>query len=177
MPKQRKGYVHVYTGDSKGKTTCAIGLACRAVGHDWMVYMLQFMKGDVNQGEAETARRLAPHFTVEQVGRDVFVRREDPDPVDVKMAKEGWEKAKGIVMSGEYDMVVLDEINVAVDYDLVPQAELLEVIEKRPAHVELVLTGRGASEATVDAADLVTEMKQVKHYFTKGVDARIGIER
>lgn len=175
--KQKRGYVQVYTGDSKGKTTASIGLATRAVGHDWKVAMLQFMKGDVNQGEAEAARRLAPYFLLKQVGRDVFVRKGEPDPVDVRMAREGFALAKRLVMSGEYDMVILDEINVAVDHGLVPEADVLDLIKNKPAHVELILTGRYASPAIVEAADLVTEMKQVKHYFSKGVDARIGIER
>lgn len=175
--KQKRGYVHIYTGDSKGKTTASIGLACRAVGHDWRVIMLQFMKGDVDQGESEIARRLAPLYTVKQVGRDVFVRREAPDPVDVKMAREGWDEAARLILGGEYDMVVLDELCVAVDFDLVPETEVLDVLRRKPAHVEVVLTGRGASQGLIDAADLVTEMKQIKHYFSKGVDARIGIER
>ncbi|NIQ94092.1 MAG: cob(I)yrinic acid a,c-diamide adenosyltransferase, partial [Desulfuromonadales bacterium] len=122
--KLTKGLVQVYTGNGKGKTTASLGLSLRAVGHDLKVYIIQFMKGSTSYGELETARRLAPNLTIEQVGQCTFVSRDNPDPVDRRMAEEGFAKAHKIVLSGEYDLVVLDEINCVVDFGLVPVEDL-----------------------------------------------------
>jgi len=130
----RHGTVQVYTGDGKGKTTAALGLAMRAVGHGLSVYMLQFMKGSSNYGELTSAAKL-PGFTIEQSGRDEFVDRKNPAQVDVEMAARGLEKARAIVMSGDYDVVILDEANVALDFGLISLEDVLALIESRPAHV------------------------------------------
>ncbi len=172
----KKGMVHVYTGNGKGKTTAALGLAFRAAGHNLRIYMIQFMKGNINYGELKSARRLSPRFYIKQVGRETFVDFENPDPEDKRLAKEGFMLAKQIVKEGKFDIVILDEINVAVYFKLIPVEDLIELINKKPEHVELILTGRYAHEKIIEAADLVTEMREVKHYFTRGIKSREGIE-
>ena len=173
----KKSCVHVYTGDGKGKTTASLGLALRALGHRMRVFVIQFMKGNIEYGELEMARRLAPELELRQMGRETFVSREDPDPVDIDWAQRALELSRKVVMSGERDLVVLDEVNVAVDFGLVSVEDVLELVAKRPPHVELVLTGRYAHEKLLETADLVTEMRCVKHYYDEGVQARVGIER
>lgn len=170
------GLVQVYTGNGKGKTTASLGLAFRAVGHGFKVYVLQFMKGSTVYGELESARRLAPQLTIEQIGRDTFVSRSHPDPVDVDMARHGLERAREIVLSGDYDLVILDEINCAVDFGLVPLDDVKELVRLKPLRTELVMTGRGAHPEIVEMADLVTEMREIKHYYNSGQHARTGIE-
>jgi cob(I)alamin adenosyltransferase len=171
---ERKGLVMVFTGKGKGKTTAAAGMALRAVGHNLKVFMVHFLKGR-DYGEFLAARYL-PRLTIVKAGRDQFVNPDNPDPVDVELACEGFKRAKEAVMSGEYDLVVLDEINVAVDYGLLPLEDLLDLIEKRPPGVDLVLTGRGAAQALIEKADLVSEIKEIKHHYTQGIAARKGIE-
>jgi len=175
-PNLSNGLVQVYTGNGKGKTTASLGLALRAAGHGFRVYVLQFMKGSTVYGELASAERLAPELTIEQVGRDTFVSRSNPDPEDVHMARQGFEKAKTLVRSGDYDLIVLDEINCAVDFKLISLDEVLDLIRNKPFHTELVLTGRGASQEVMDLADLVTEMREIKHYYNSGQHARQGIE-
>lgn len=172
---ERRGTVQVYTGDGKGKTTASLGLALRAIGHGRTVYMLQFMKGSPNYGELTSAGKL-PGFTIVQSGRDEFVDRANPAQVDIDMAREGLSKARAALLSGEYDLVILDEVNVALDFALVGLADVLELIEKRPPHVELVLTGRSAHPEVVRVADLVSEILNIKHHYDAGVGAREGIE-
>ena len=172
-----KGYIQVYTGNGKGKTTAALGLAVRAAGHGLRTVILQFMKGWIDYGELEGVKMLAPYAEIHQAGRDTFVNRKNPDPEDVRMAREGWEKAKRILSEGKADIVVLDEINCAMDFGLIPVEQVVEVLLQRPAGMEIVLTGRGAPAKIVEIADLVTEMREVKHYYAKGVDARVGVER
>ncbi len=172
----QQGMVQIYTGSGKGKTTASLGLALRAVGHNFQVFILQFMKGSPVYGEIVASRRLAPNLTVEQVGRDAFVSRTHPDPEDVRLAQTGFEKARKIVLSGKYDLVVLDEINCAVDFGLLPLEEVCNLVRSKPVHTELVLTGRGAPQELVELADLVTEMREIKHYFNSGQHARRGIE-
>ena len=174
MP-ERHGTVQVYTGDGKGKTTAALGLALRAVGHGLSVYMLQFMKGSSNYGELTSAAKL-PGFTIEQSGRDEFVDRKDPAQVDIDLAAQGLEKARVAIASGDYDIVILDEANVALDFKLISLEDVLSLIETRPAHVELVLTGRAAHPDVVRAADLVSEVLNIRHHYDTGVEAREGIE-
>jgi cob(I)alamin adenosyltransferase len=171
-----KGMVHVYTGGGKGKTTAALGLAMRAVGHGLKVYIVQFMKGNIRYGEIEMARRLSPNLVIRQMGRETFVERKKPDRIDRELAQKGFRLAKEVIGGGEYDIVVLDEINVAVDYGLVSLDVLLDLLDTRPAHVELVLTGRNAKREVIERADLVTEMVEVKHYYRKGTHSRKGIE-
>ena len=174
----KEGYIHIYTGDGKGKTTAALGLAFRAVGHNYRVFMIQFMKGCIEYGELETARRLAPYMTIVQMGRDTFVNRENPDPVDIEWAQKGVALAREVMEKNEVDILILDEINVAVDYGLVSLEQAIELMEKKPKDMELVMTGRYAHPELVKRAHLVTEMVEIKHYYSLlGVDAREGIER
>jgi len=167
--------VQVYTGDGKGKTTAALGLALRALGHGLKVYMIQFMKGDPEYGELRAAGRL-DGLTIRQFGRTDFVDRDQPAEEDISMARQGLEHAAAVLAAGEHDLVILDEINVALDFGLVPVKAVLELIENRPPGVELVLTGRSAPRAVIEAADLVTEMREIKHYYQRGRTARDGIE-
>jgi len=181
MPEERKrisrGLVQVYTGDGKGKTTAALGLAFRASGHGFKTYVIQFMKGQIVYGELRAAGKPDSLITIEQMGRPEFVNKRCPDPIDIKMASDALARAKEIIGGGRYDIVVLDEVNVAIDFGLINVSDVLELIKNKPAHVEMVLTGRNASPEIIKAADLVTEMKQVKHYFEQGVGSRTGIER
>jgi cob(I)alamin adenosyltransferase len=172
---ERHGTVQVYTGDGKGKTTAALGLALRAVGHGLSVYVLQFMKGSSNYGELTSAAKLQG-FIIEQSGRDEFVDKKNPAQVDIDLAAQGLEKARAAVAGGDYDIVILDEINVAVDFGLISIEDVLSLIETRPRHVELVLTGRSAHPNVVRAADLVSEVLNIKHHYDSGVEAREGIE-
>ena len=174
MP-ERRGTVQVYTGDGKGKTTAALGLALRAAGHGLTIHVIQFMKGSPNYGELSSAGKLSG-LTIEQVGRDEFVDRENPAPVDVEMAGEGLSRAREVLTGGSYDVVILDELNVALDFGLVSLEEVLDLIEARPPHVELILTGRSAHPDVMKAADLVSEILCIKHHYNDGVEAREGIE-
>ena len=170
-----KGYVQVYTGDGKGKTTAALGLVLRAVGAGLKVYIAQFIKkGDYS--EINALRRFSADVTLEQFGRGRFTKGKASNE-DIAAAREGLVRIKEIVSSGGYDLVILDEANVAVTYGLVTEQELLDIIDLKPEHMELVITGRNASARIVDKADLVSEVKVIKHYFKKGVKARIGIEK
>lgn len=169
-----RGYVQVYTGNGKGKTTAAIGLMVRAVSAGKRIYFGQFMKyGDYS--EIETIKRRLPEIEIEQYGGSCVIGR-DTDEADRKAAADGYEKALNALMSGKYDLVILDEIDVVIHLNMVSVAQALELINNKPEHTELVLTGRYANEEIVKAADLVTEMVEIKHYFNDGVMARIGIE-
>jgi cob(I)alamin adenosyltransferase len=171
-----QGMIQVYTGDGKGKTTCALGLALRAIGHGFKVYMIQFMKG-WETGEAQSAvSRLAPEMTLCYFGRHALVNLRSPAPEDLDLIREGWKMARRIIKAGEHDLVILDEINLVLDHNLLPRAEVLAEFKKRPPWVELVLTGRRAPQELIDLADLVTEMRPIKHYYQAGVPARRGIE-
>lgn len=173
--KLEKGLVEVYTGDGKGKTTAAFGLALRAVGRGLKVYVIQFIKGGFDYGELYVVDRL-PNLTLKAFGRGKFVTAKPPEREDVGFAREALELAKKVVMSGEYDLVILDEVNVALSLKLISVGEVLELVKSKPVHVEVVLTGRSAPEELVEVADLVTEMREVKHPYRKGVSARKGIE-
>jgi cob(I)alamin adenosyltransferase len=174
---KRLGLVQVYTGNGKGKTTAALGIALRAAGHRLRVLMVQFLKGGIAYGELAGAKRLAPYLKIVPMGRECFVNKKNPDPVDVRWARKGWELAKRSVRSGKYAIVILDEINVAVEYGLVTVKELSALIQSKPVEVELILTGRYARPEIMRRADLVTEMKEKKHYYRKGIESRVGIER
>ncbi len=175
MPRIEKGLVQVYTGDGKGKTSAAFGLALRAVGRGFKVYVIQFIKGGFDYGELYVIDRL-PNLTLKTFGRGKFITSKQPEKEDIKLANDALKLAKEIVKSGESDVVILDEINVAIDLKLVDLEEVLIMIHKKPSHVELVLTGRNAPEKILELADLITEMKEIKHPFKKGQQARIGIE-
>jgi len=168
------GCVQVYTGNGKGKTTAAFGLALRAAGAGLRVFIQQFMKGQPT-GELVALAPLADRITVRRCGRDCFIARA-PEPEDVAAARQGLAEATQAVMSGQYDLVILDEANVAVYFRLFAVDALLDMIARKPAHVELVITGRNADPRLVERADLVTEMREVKHYYAAGVPARKGIE-
>jgi cob(I)alamin adenosyltransferase len=174
-PQSSKGYVHVYTGDGKGKTSAALGLALRASGHKMRTYIGQFMKG-THYGELD-ALRENPYITIDQYGDVRCIRREQVTAGHVTQAREGLQKAKEAMLSSQYDIVVLDEINIAIWFGLLTIEEVQAFLDERPGHVELILTGRRAPQEIIDRADLVTEMREVKHYFHKGVIARDGIER
>jgi cob(I)alamin adenosyltransferase len=139
--------------------------------------IIQFMKGWIDYGELRGVEMLSPFVELHQAGRDTFVNRENPDPEDIRLAREGWELAKKTILERKADIVVLDEINCAVDFGLLPVSEVLDLLRRKPDGMEIVLTGRGAPEEIIAVADLVTEMKEIKHYYNKGLDARIGIER
>jgi len=171
-----KGLIQVYTGNGKGKTTAALGLALRAVGHGLKVLFIQFMKGNMDYGELESSKKLSPYLTIKQVGRETFVSKTNPDPIDIKLAQDGFALAKKAIWDDEYDIVILDEINVAIDYGLIPLSDLIHLLDNKPRGVELILTGRNARPEVMDKADLVTEMVERKHYFGNGVKARKGIE-
>jgi len=169
-----KGLVHVYTGPGKGKTTAALGLGIRAVGAGLKVYMIQFMKGR-RYSELDSLRNT-PNFTIVQYGRDEFVSKEKPEKIDIDLAQKGFAHAKEIIKSEKYDLVILDEINVAVDFKLIDLKDVLKLIKEKPKKLELVLTGRYANPELVKVADLVTEMLEIKHPYQKGVKARKGID-
>jgi cob(I)alamin adenosyltransferase len=175
--KLEKGLIQVYTGNGKGKTTASLGLAFRAVGRGLKVLIIQFMKGGGPYGEHIAAKRLAPELTIIQTGREGWVNRADPDSEDCRLAVEAMEMAKKAVSAGDYDLVILDEVNGAVSFGLVTVEDLLQVIAAKLPSVELVLTGRSADSRIIEAADLVTEMCEIKHYYKQGVPARVGIEK
>nr|MDO8045961.1 cob(I)yrinic acid a,c-diamide adenosyltransferase [Candidatus Baldrarchaeota archaeon] len=174
-PKLKEGLVQVYTGNGKGKTSAAFGLALRAIGRGLKVYIIQFIKGGFDYGELYIIDKL-PNLKLKAFGQGKFVTQFPPSKKDVKIAKEALELAKKIVKSGEYDIVILDEVNVAISLRLIKTEEVINLIKEKPEHVELVLTGRYAPKEIIDIADLVTEMKEIKHPFQKGIPPRKGIE-
>jgi len=170
-----KGYTQVYTGNGKGKTTAAIGLAIRAAGAGLNVFIAQFIKmGDYSEIKALT--RFSDLIKVEQFGRGRFADRK-PAPEDIAAAQKGLARVRAVMASDEYDIIILEEANVAAKLGLIGEPDLLELIINKPPDKELVITGRGASPRVIENADLVTEMKPVKHYFQQGVAARFGIEK
>lgn len=169
------GYIQVYTGDGKGKTTAALGLALRAAGAGWRVFFAQFIKQGV-YSEIRALQVLADRIQVAQFGRGRFVRG-TPDPEDRAAAAAGLAAVREALAGGEYRLVVLDEINVAAALGVVAEGDLLALLDARPPEVELVLTGRRAPAAVLERAHLVTEMRAVKHYYEQGVGARVGIEK
>ncbi len=170
-----QGCVQVYTGNGKGKTTASLGLALRAVGRGLKVCVFQFIKGGGRYGEHLAAEKLAPLLTIIQTGRPGWVNTTDITE-DRRTAQEAFVQAEELLTSGEYDLFICDEINGAVGFGLIDVDQVLELIRRRPAKTELVLTGRNAHERVIEAADLVTEMREIKHYYKAGVPARTGIE-
>jgi cob(I)alamin adenosyltransferase len=175
--KLEKGLIQVYTGNGKGKTTAALGLALRAVGWEMRVCMIQFMKGGGPYGEQLAAEKLAPFLTILKTGRDDWCRKNAPSPVDIQLARQALILAEEKLTGDQYEIVILDEINNAVHYGLVSVDDVMQLIALKPENVELVLTGRNADERIIAAADLVTEMREIKHYYKKGIPARRGIEK
>ncbi|MGD8880723.1 MAG: cob(I)yrinic acid a,c-diamide adenosyltransferase [Desulfobacterales bacterium] len=170
-----KGKVHVYTGDGKGKTTAALGLSIRAAGAGLRVFFAQFIKAD-EYSEIKALKRFSDIITVEQFGLGGFIGG-NPSSGDVEAAQKGVARVMEIISTGKYDVVVLDEANTAVTYELISEQDLLDIIDAKSKNIELVITGRDASARIIEKADLVTQMKAVKHYFQNGVQARVGIEK
>jgi len=170
-----KGYIQVYTGNGKGKTTAALGLALRAAGAGLKVFFAQFMKG-IKSSEVHALEKLSDNITFRQYGSGCFISG-TPEEEDIRASQYGLKEAREAMLSGRYHIIVLDEANVAVRYSLLTTEDLLDLIGLKPDDVELVITGRDADPAIIEAADLVTEMKEVKHYYPKGVSARTGIEK
>jgi len=170
-----KGYVQVYTGDGKGKTTAALGCALRAAGAGLRVFVAQFVKSG-EYSEMKALRRFDDLISMRQFGTGRFISGA-PDEEDIRAARQGWQELKSIIAAGAHDVVVLDELNIAVFYNLISPDELIEVIDSRPVHVELIITGRHAHEKILARADLVTDMREVKHYYAAGIQARDGIEK
>jgi cob(I)alamin adenosyltransferase len=170
-----KGYLQVYTGNGKGKTTAALGLSIRAAGANLKVFIGQFIKmGDYS--EIKALERFSDLITIEQFGLGRFIKGK-PSQEDVQAAQEGLKKIKAIMLSGQYSVIIMEEANVAVTCGLFSVEDLLEIIDAKPESLELVITGRGAAPQIIEKADLVTEMQEVKHYYNKGVEARVGIEK
>jgi len=169
-----KGLIHVYTGSGKGKTTAALGLGLRATGADFKVHMIQFMKGR-RYSEIDALEHL-DNFSVTQHGRDEFVSKEKPEQIDIDMAQEGFSYAIKIIYDNTFDIIILDEINVAVDFKLIALDEVLTLMDKKPEKLELILTGRYADTKIIKKADLVTEMLEIRHPYQKGIQSRKGID-
>lgn len=170
-----KGYVHVFTGDGKGKTTAAIGLALRAAGAGYKIFFAQFIKSG-EYSEIKAFKRLSDLITVEQFGLGRFTNR-NPLPEDILAAQNGLKKVRALIATDRYDMMILDEISVAVKLGLITANDLLTLIINKPHRLELVITGRYASSRVIEMADMVTLMKAHKHYYQQGVKARVGIEK
>ena len=167
--------LQVYTGTGKGKTTAALGVALRGAGHGLKTIMFSFLKDDPEYGEAKAAHCI-PGFELKQVGRDAFVNFRNPDPVDLKMCREGWELVKEAIASKKADIRILDELNIVLATHMLPTEEIVAFLKDHQNEVEIITTGRGAPEELIKIADLVTDMQEVKHYFHKGVSSRNGID-
>lgn len=172
------GLVIVYTGKGKGKTTAALGIAVRATGHDLRTCMIQFIKGSWHYGEMSSSKKLEPEFELTAVGRGFVGILDDSSPKEAhrEIAQEAVRISKEKIQSGKYNIVILDEINYAVNLGLVTVESVLDLIKSRPKNVSLVLTGNHARQDVIDAADLVTEMREVKHPFQRGIRAKKGID-
>lgn len=170
-----KGYIQVYTGNGKGKTTAALGLTLRAVGAGMKVFFAQFVKG-MDYSELSAIKRFGDAVTLKQYGRGCFIH-DEPEEADIVCARNGLDEVKEVLTNGEHDLVILDEANIAVQLNLFSVQELIDIIGRKPDHVELVITGRHAHPKVIEHADLVTEMKEIKHYYRHGVKARVGIEK
>jgi len=172
LAKYNRGLIMVFTGDGKGKTTAALGQALRALGHGKKVLVIQFMK----YGEVLCAEQCLPNLTFKLCGLDSFVMRGSPAKVDMDLAQAGFRLAKEAIQSGQYDMVILDEINVAVDFGLIGIEEVLAMLKEKPEKVDVILTGRYAHPEIVALADTVSEVREVKHHYSQGIKERAGIE-
>jgi cob(I)alamin adenosyltransferase len=177
MPDIRRGLIIVNTGPGKGKTTAAMGTALRAVGQGMRVLMLQFLKGSWHYGELDAVQAFGDKFIMKQMGRGfVKVGAEKPDPEDVHMVEQAWAEAELAIQSNQWDLVILDEISYAISYGMLDPARVVESLRRKPDMVHVILTGRNAHPTIVELADTVTEMRQVKHAYEKGVQAQKGIE-
>ena len=177
MNDSRKGLVLINTGPGKGKTTAALGTALRAVGNGMRVLVLQFLKGSWHYGELDAVLPFGDNFVLKQMGRGfVKVGGAETDPEDIRLVEEAWAEARAAIESGDWDLVVLDEINYAIGYGMLDPAAVAETLRKRPEMVHVILTGRNAHPLLVEIADTVTEMREVKHAYQKGILAQRGIE-
>lgn len=176
----KHGYIQVYTGDGKGKTTASLGLAMRALGRCWKVLIIMFMKGGDDYGELNSFRNLSPeiarNLTIIQAGSDKIVYQNNKTENDENIVKEGWELAKKAIKNDEYNLIILDEANIAIDMGFIDLQEMIAVLKSKPEDMEIVLTGRNARQEIIDIAHLVSEIKPVKHYWDTGIVARKGIE-
>lgn len=174
------GYIQVYTGNGKGKTTASLGLATRALGRGWKVLIVMFTKGGNNYGELNTFLNLAPvlkqKIKIVQAGLDRIVYSNNISDEDRKVVSDGWALAKKAILNNEYQMVILDEANIALDLGLIRLEDMLETLKNKPDRMEIVLTGRNAKPEIIEIAHLVSEIQPVKHYWDKGISAREGIE-
>ncbi len=176
----KHGYIQVYTGNGKGKTTASLGLAMRALGRCWKVLIIMFMKGGDDYGELNSFRNLSPeiarNLTIIQAGPDRIVYQNNKTDEDTELIKKGWELAKKSIKNDEYNLIILDEANIAIDLGLIDLQEMLDVLKNKPEEMEIVLTGRNARQEIINIAHLVSEIKPVKHYWDTGIAARKGIE-
>lgn len=176
----KHGYIQVYTGNGKGKTTASLGLAMRALGRCWKVLIIMFMKGGDDYGELNSFRNLSPeianNLTIIQAGPDRIVYQNNKTEADGNLIKEGWALAKKAIQNDEYNLIILDEANIAIDMGFIDLSEMLDVLKNKPEEMEIVLTGRNAKQEIIDIAHLVSEIKPVKHYWDTGIAARKGIE-
>ena len=169
-----KGYIHIYTGNGKGKTTAALGLTLRAAGAGKKVFFAQFVKGQI-YSEVKALQQFIPSVEIRQYGLNCFIRN-TPTQADIEVARKGFYEVSEIISSGEYDIVVLDEASIAICYGLFSTDELIEVLSQKSDETEIIITGRYAMLELIEIADLVTDMQEIKHYYNKGVVARTGIE-
>jgi cob(I)alamin adenosyltransferase len=177
MPDIRRGLIIVNTGPGKGKTTAAMGTGLRAVGQGMRVLMLQFLKGSWHYGELDAVQAFGDKFVMKPMGRGfVKIGAEKPDPEDVRMVEEAWSEAARAIRSGEWDLIILDEINYAISYGMLDPKQVAESLRNKPEMMHVILTGRNAHPTIVELADTVTEMRQLKHAYDKGVEAQRGIE-
>lgn len=176
----KHGYIQVYTGNGKGKTTASLGLAMRALGRCWKVLIIMFTKGGDDYGELNSFRNLSPeiskNLTIVQAGLDRIVYSDNKTQDDDEEIKKGWELAKKAIKNDEYNLIILDEANIAIDLGFIDINDMLEVLKNKPEEMEIVLTGRNARQEIIDIAHLVSEIKPVKHYWDTGIAARKGIE-
>lgn len=176
----KHGYIQVYTGNGKGKTTASLGLAMRALGRCWKVLIVMFLKGGDDYGELNSLRNLSPEISknlnIVQAGLDRIVYSDNKTPEDEKEIKKGWELAKKAIENDEYNLIILDEANVAMDLGFIDVDEVAQVLKNKPEEMEIVLTGRNANPKIIELAHLVSEIKPVKHYWDTGIVARKGIE-
>lgn len=177
---EQRGYIQIYTGNGKGKTTASLGLAMRALGRNWKVLIIMFTKGGDNYGELISFKNLSPEIssrlTIEQAGLDRIVYAKNKSEDDEKEIKRGWELAKKAIQNNEYQLIILDEINIAIDLKILDIDEVIDVLKNKPETMEIVMTGRNAHKKAIEIAHLVSEIKPVKHYWNIGISAREGIE-